>query len=166
MPSSDNPNFLVRQVNEKVGRGLFATRRYLKGQVIRVFKGTPKHISELPKEYSPDDPSYLQVGKNHYFADEGVSTYYLNHSCNPNAGIKFAGNKIKLVAIQFIGVDDEITFDYSTTSYRSGWSMNCECSAQGCRKVIGDFADLPTEVKEYYIRLGVVAPYCLEDGDI
>lgn len=83
----------------------------------------------------------------------------INHSCNPNLFIK---NKNELVALRDINKEEEITYDYSTTMddnqekiEASGgglWTMKCKCQNKNCRKLIGQFKDLPKETQEFYIK--------------
>ena len=83
----------------------------------------------------------------------GEPDRYLNHSCDPNAGI--VDNR-RLVAIRAIAAGEEIRFDYSTTMAEDFWTLECRCGSPLCRGTVTDFRLLPSEVKQRYLELGVV----------
>jgi uncharacterized protein len=64
---------------------------------------------------------------------------YVNHSCNPNAGIR---GQIFLVAMRDIAAGEEVTFDYAMTLYGHegipAYRMECHCQAADCRGIITD----------------------------
>ncbi len=60
-------------------------------------------------------------------------TWYINHSCDPNAGFDDHGN---LVAIASIRGNTEITWDYSTLEYNPNFRMDCKCGSLNCRNII------------------------------
>lgn len=90
-----------------------------------------------PSRYS------LQVGEGlHLLAPEGdedprYAWRYLNHSCEPNAGM--AG--MRLVALRDIARGEEVTFDYNTTEWEMAAPFECGCGACGGR-VIGGYSRL------------------------
>lgn len=70
----------------------------------------------------------------------GNFTRFVNHSCSPNcffSAIIFRGRKVSvLVAVENIGLFDEITADYGDEYFlRRG--MECRCGTEGC-KINGD----------------------------
>jgi hypothetical protein len=85
----------------------------------------------------------------------------VNHSCEPNAGLKFSHSFIRLIAIVPIGKGEQITYDYSTSMLNFPWKMACFCGSKQCRRIIENFIDLPVKVQLKYIRLGVVPGYVL-----
>jgi SET domain len=87
----------------------------------------------------------------------------VNHSCEPNCGIRDEGHRIVLFALRDIPKDEEITFDYSTTQTGGFWSMLCRCGSSQCRGMIGDFKDLPTSTRTFYIQEGAVLSYLLAE---
>jgi len=54
-----------------------------------------------------------------------------------------------LVAMRDIKKDEEITFDYSMIT-ADGWPLECSCGSPSCRKLIGNYRDLPDELKKKY----------------
>lgn len=135
----------------KTGKGVFAERIIFPGELILIFKGfrvnwgNPIHSSSMG--------SYLlQTGKRTYIMPSSPGMF-VNHSCNPNAGI--IDNR-RLVAIKKIEQGEEITFDYSTTMEEEYWTMDCLCKETNCRGVILDFQKLPEDIMERYLLLGIV----------
>lgn len=121
------------------GRGLFAKGLIKRGKLIVDFnggKGKFVDSSEADRLYSHGDDYFLQVENNLYFAatrkDEIENEDYINHSCNPNCGIR---GSLQIVAMRDIKLDEEITFDYAM-SESSNYRMNCNCGSDNCRKVI------------------------------
>lgn len=127
------------------GLGVFATRDIKKNEVITEFNGPRVRIDNMqgiPREvwdhlFNVSATEYLIV------REPGART---NHSCKPNAGII---RDVLLVAMRNIKQGEEITFDYSIIT-ADGWTLACACGAPSCRKVIGNFRDLPAALKKKY----------------
>jgi SET domain-containing protein len=102
---------------------------------------------------------FVQVTPQHYMGPSGRIDDLINHSCAPNAGLRFAGGSVTLVAIRTIAPGEEIAWDYSTTLAESNWHMICQCRAPECRRVIGNFATLSPERQEWFRARNLVAPY-------
>ena len=58
---------------------------------------------------------------------------YMNHSCDPNAGIL---GSILLVAMADIATDEEVCFDYAMCDAADYDEFICACGMPGCRKVV------------------------------
>ncbi|MCX6814076.1 MAG: SET domain-containing protein-lysine N-methyltransferase [Candidatus Aenigmarchaeota archaeon] len=86
----------------------------------------------------------LQAGFNKYI-DCTKPCVYVNHSCNPNTGVK---DDRELFAIKNIKADEQITFDYSTVMDEDDWEMDCKCGSRNCRKRIRDFKYLPKSLQK------------------
>ncbi|MDM8550424.1 SET domain-containing protein-lysine N-methyltransferase [Desulfobacterales bacterium HSG2] len=86
----------------------------------------------------------------------------VNHSCDPNSGIRVNETGAHdLVAICDIAVSEEITFDYAMRNYSvDHFPPKCLCGADKCRGRVTGWKDLPDEKKKEYA--GFVAPYLLE----
>jgi hypothetical protein len=54
----------------------------------------------------------------------------VNHSCNPNAGIR---GQVGLVAMRAIAPDEEICFDYAMSEANDIDDFDCRCGAPNCR---------------------------------
>jgi uncharacterized protein len=134
-----------------VGLGVFARRAIRRGENILVFGGPIIDFAET-KRRGPWKCMPLQIGPNQYF-DTRPPGIFVNHSCNPNAGIR---NDRDLVALRDIRAGEEIRFDYSTTMDERSFTMRCLCGALDCRRIIADFSSLPEEVREHYLEAGIV----------
>lgn len=134
-----------------VGRGVFAGKSFQPGERILGFWGP--HVDHLdPIHCTPKAGNLLQIGLNRYIYPRPRGLF-VNHSCNPNAGLR---GTVTLVALRPISVGEEIRFDYSTTMDDQLWTMDCSCGEASCRSLIGDFRDLPEELRLRYIDMGIV----------
>ncbi|MBG1265228.1 SET domain-containing protein [Nostoc sp. WHI] len=153
---TNNPKICINQCN--FGRGVFAKKNIIRGDVILAFAGRIITLEEaLRKGEKESNP--LQINTTEYIDIEEPGVI-VNHSCNPNAGIM---NNRVLVALTDIYKDEEILYDYSTTMSENSWTMNCECSSSNCRKIIKDFHYLPTNIKEKYLQLGIVQTFIVRE---
>lgn len=125
------------------GKGVFARRNIGKGELI--LKRGGKIIKVSPSAYIQGH--WFPIGKNKYLLSEPPAKY-LNHSCNPNAGIK--GTK-DLVAMRDIKKGEEITYDYAMVG-ADDWTLKCRCGEPGCRKIIGRYKDLDRKIKQRYSK--------------
>lgn len=137
-----------------VGLGVFAARRLNPVNWILTFEG-PRVASNHPLVANDEMGNLLQVDDDVYLIPKPPGVL-VNHSCRPNAGIV---NGIHLVAIRQIQAGEEIRFDYSTTMKEDDWTLECQCGASSCREYIRDFDDLPADVRQKYLDMGIVAPF-------
>ncbi|HUT66862.1 MAG TPA: SET domain-containing protein [Spirochaetota bacterium] len=150
------------------GCSVFAAKSFRKGDVIVQFKGKSCSRAKYIDSHDPGNNHYLQIDGNTYMGPSGFVDDYINHSCNPNSGLKYRKRGVFLHAIRDIGKDEEVTFDYSTTMDEGLWEMDCSCGETGCRGKIRDFIYLPEAVQKRYIEMQIVEPFIVEklDGDI
>lgn len=136
------------------GRGVFAQRAIAAGETILRFEGPRVDtLGALAKGERQGDA--LQIGRDLYI-DIGDPGRLVNHACAPNAGIRYG---LRLVAMEDIPAEREITYDYSTTMGDGLWTMRCDCGAPSCRGVVRDFAELSPTLQDHYLALGVVLEY-------
>lgn len=149
------------------GKGSFAARNIKKGEIVNIFGGDELSEAEVDLliekgKLRLDDP--FQVDDDRYLVCPG-SDYFTNHSCSPNVGIK---NSNQLVAITNIKKDDEITYDYSTTTgkqkmdskYRNDdWIMDCNCGSENCRGKVSYILSLPRPTIEKYLELEIIPDF-------
>jgi SET domain-containing protein len=135
------------------GLGVFATRTFRAGQEIR-------RISVV-REITGDAPLREDLGERADHCDYpdgrvvllGVPDRHINHSCNPNAWVRYQGRVASLVARRPIAPDEEITCDYNI-NITGGTSWPCRCGAARCRgETLGDFFRLPPEIQREYLPL-------------
>lgn len=141
----------------KHGKGLFATETIQEGELIFFVNGRIVTYEEGLRLPCGGDHS-VQIGPDLY-VDPQYPSKYINHSCEPNAGIR---DDLSVVAIRRIEPGDEVTFDYSTCILERAFRLKCECGEANCRGWIGDFDELSEETKLKYIRLGVVQPFIMD----
>lgn len=136
------------------GEGIFATKSFQAHDVVMVGVIADKNVEKNHSHAS-------QVGEFNFVLHGGEITK-VNHSCNPNCGIKLnASGAHDFVAMQAIEIDEEITFDYAMRNYNvEFFPAICCCGAVNCRGSITGWKDLPPSLKSDYT--GFVAPYLLD----
>ena len=100
----------------------------------------------------------LQVDRDRYIDVESPGLF-LNHSCEPNAGLR---DSVRLIALRRIKVGEEIRLDYSTELMERHWTMVCRCGSRQCRGLIVDFDLLPPAIREKRLRQKIVQPYIVQ----
>lgn len=140
----DNPKAIVHQT-KKYGRGVYALKPIKKGELIAAFDG--KIYDDDFDEWTPDLLNHcIQIDKACWRDSKGIARY-LNHSCDPNCGIK---GRFKVVAMRDIEQGEEITWDYEMTEKSNWWKLKCKCGSPLCRKVIGNYTNMPKRIREKY----------------
>jgi len=136
------------------GRGVFTEEPISDGTRIIRFSGPFLRYAETsPTTYA------LQIGPDLYIGASGGPDDYINHSCEPNAGLRIAGTTVDLYAIRDIATGEELSFDYSTTLDEDDFTMSCQCCTPSCRGTIRDGKYLPYDVWQRYVALGIVPEY-------
>ena len=126
-------------------------RPFASGQPILRFTGPRIGLAQaVAKGDTSGNP--LQVGLAEYIDLEPPGVF-INHSCDPNAGV---ADDAVVVALRPIAAGEEVRFDYSTSMWEGLWTMPCRCGAAGCRGVVTDFPLLAVELRTRYLSLGVV----------
>lgn len=141
--SYDSKKVVVRR--NKFGRAVFATRKIEKGETVAVFDGPI--YDDLFDGWTKDLLSHaIQIGPSTWRDSLGLARY-INHSCEPNCGIK---KYIYITAMRTILPNEEITWDYEMTEKNEWWKMRCGCATKSCRKIIGNYKNMPRRVREKY----------------
>jgi len=135
------------------GLGLFARRDFAAGERIRVI--------EVVREVTPDAPLRPERGERADHCDYpdgrivllGFPDRCVNHSCDPNAWVRYHGRGCELVARRPIPRGAEVTCDYRI-NITGGSRWPCHCGAPRCSgQVVGDFFALPAELQREYLPL-------------
>ena len=122
-------------------------------------------INKFASKGSTD--SFLQVGENEFIGASGRLDDYVNHSCEPNCGLEFDGDRVYLKSIRVITRGSEISYDYATSQYVFPLRFNCKCGNRDCRGEIGDFDELSPNRKKFYLSKNIVAPFLVSrEGSI
>jgi len=140
--------------NGTQGRGVFAEEPIPASSLIIRFSGPFLRYAETTAATYA-----LQIGPDLYIGASGSFDDYVNHSCDPNAGMRISGNTADLYAIRDIRAGEEIFFDYSTTLDEDDFTMSCLCGAPRCRGTIRDGKYLPDDVWRRYLGLGIIPEY-------
>ena len=69
------------------GKGVSAGEDIKKGEVIQEIKGEARFLTVKNKDDSLSNPNWIGIGKNKWIYPD-YPNQYLNHSCNPNSGIR------------------------------------------------------------------------------
>jgi uncharacterized protein len=120
------------------GRGLFATVAIAKDEIIAVKGGHIVDGKTLREKITPVlGPVEIQIDDDLFIApvtdeERELSMLYLNHSCDPNLGVR---GEITFVAMLDIRAGEELTHDWAMTD-DDDHSLKCNCGASDCRKVL------------------------------
>lgn len=149
-----------------LGKAVFAARDFDEGAPLLEFTGRRFHSERVPSLMRGGSDRYVQVTPDHYMGPSGRLDDLVNHSCDPNAGLRFTDDGVFLVAIRSIARGEEVTWDYSTTLAESNWHMICQCRSPDCRRVIGNFTTLDPQRQQFYRARNLVAPYLRRRDDV
>lgn len=129
------------------GLGVMIGEDVKTNESISTITGKMKFKKNITVSDSLGNPDWVGVSKDQWI-DPAKPYKFLNHSCNPSAGIK---NKLTLVALKPLKEGDEVTIDYSTIEGDTQWYMKCNCGYRYCRETIRSVQFLPkTRFKKYF----------------
>lgn len=148
----------------RFGKGVFARKEFLPGEKILQFRGRIYSKKEYLSKVNPEKCHYMQIDSEVFLGPTTSPDNFVNHCCEPNAGLKVVNGKAFLVAINSIHVDQEITFDYSTSMAEDHWEMDCACGVPACRSRVRDFKYIPKEVQTRYLQLGIVPDFVIRSA--
>ena len=152
---------LVRVAPARVGLGLIAMKRIRPGETIMRVHGRIVHHGVLwRRQGTKFSANCLRYGPETYLDPGDEPGRYLNHSCDPSAGLRKVNNRLFLFAARPIASGEEVTIDYSTTIGDDDiWTMRCNCGSSRCRKTIRNLGSLPAELRQTYLNSGLVPMY-------
>ncbi len=139
------------------GLGIFATRDFARGDVIRQVK--------IVREITNEAPLSTENGEQFEhcaYPDGKVVLYHypdrhMNHSCEPNAYNDYSQSPPLTRALRDIHRGEELSVDYLINN-SGGDSWECTCGAKRCRGKTGtSFFELPIEFQREYMPL--LAPW-------
>ena len=116
------------------GRGLFASRPIRKGEIVAIKGGHILDRRALSRVRRRIAASYMQIDDLFYIgalrsAEVALNKIFINHSCEPNLGIR---GQITFVARRAIKVDEELTYDWAMEENAPAVTR-CRCGARRCR---------------------------------
>ena len=138
------------------GKAVFAREVIEPGELIGVWSGrivTAEELDELPVDIRRHT---VQVEEGLYLAslspDEAPD--FINHSCEPNAGLD---GQVAIVALHRILPGEEVTIDYAMCDGSPYDEFDCECGSSLCRgRVTGEDWRSPALWQRY---AGHFSPY-------
>jgi len=130
------------------GNGIYSLEPIRKGELAAVFGGVVYewdafiHLPDIERSLC------LQVEDRHFLVPRPIGEGdYVNHSCNPNAGLS---GQIGLVAMRDIKVGEEVCFDYAMCDTMPYDEFDCACGNANCRgRVSGNDWQRPELQKRY-----------------
>lgn len=141
----------------KGGHGIFATAFIPAGDLILVWGGKIHTYDEYLQAPPQRQPHFIQVEEGLYLggADEQPEPAdFLNHSCDPTAGMR---GQIALIALRDIQPGEEICIDYAMCDGSPYDEFTCACGSANCRgRVTGNDWQNPQLQKRY---AGYFSPY-------
>ena len=159
-------NFIIKKSSIE-GTGAFATRDFSKGTTICKMHGKVITFEKLKRLYETGKEKIcnpLQITEKTYL-DLAKPYVYVNHSCNPNCGMR---KEAELFALKDIKKGEELYYDYSTTEWTyekfgkyKEWSMECNCKSKKCRGTLGQFPTLDPKLKKEYYKAGALQSFIL-----
>lgn len=159
-------NNLFKVGENHLGKAVFAAAAFAEGDVLLEFTGRRFRADQVPSLMRGRGDRFVQVTPDHYMGPSGRIDDLVNHSCDPNAGLRFTEEGVFLVAVRAIAPGEEIAWDYSTTLRESNWHMICQCRTPACRRVIGNFDSLDPDRQEWFRARNLVAPYLRRKDEI
>jgi len=119
------------------GQGLFARRRIRQGEIVAIKGGHVYDARTLAKVKGRVAASYIQIADGFFIgaltaAEVRRNKMFINHSCEPNLGIR---GQIVYVALRDIAPGEELTYDWAMEENRAD-RTRCRCDARRCRRVL------------------------------
>jgi hypothetical protein len=151
-----SPKLEVRAEPDKGGFGVYAIEAVAAGEVVSVWGGYIVDAEQLAKLPHDVQQHSVQIEEGLYLATIGgaESADFINHSCDPNLGLR---GQIALVALRDIEIGEEVCFDYAMTDCTPYDEFECRCGTAACRGTVrGDDWKLPELWAKY---AGYFSPY-------
>lgn len=145
-----HPDAVIVKASTIERLGLFAERRLQERECI--------HRIVVVREITADAPLREELSERFDHCDYpdgkvvliGFPSRHLNHSCDPNAYLRYEADGCDVVARRTVEAGEEITIDYNV-NIAGGSAWPCHCGSRRCAgTVVGDFFLLPAEVQREY----------------
>lgn len=135
------------------GVGVFAVRSFEVGETV-IPGGAVREVAE-------NGTHAVQIDLERFGYEDGIGSM-VNHSCDPNCGVKPGiGGIFDLVCRRPIQDGEEISVDYAMRNYViEFFPAHCLCESPICRRTVSGWKDLPADRRLDYE--GSVASFLLE----
>ena len=151
-----SPKLVARPRPSKGGCGVFVQKSVQAGEVLSVWSGEIMTLAQVHLLPAHIRPYSVQVEENLCLVTTRPPepADYINHSCDPNAGLV---GQITLIAMRNIAPGEEVCFDYAMSDGSPYDEFECACGATNCRgHVSGNDWALPQLWERYE---GYFSPY-------
>jgi hypothetical protein len=150
-----SPRLEARSKGNGSGNSIFALEALQRGELLAVFGGSVYPLEAFMAIPAHERSLSIQVEENLFLVPEHIGQGdYVNHSCDPNAGLS---GQIALVAMRDIQPGEEVCFDYAMCDTLPYDEFECACGAANCRgRVTGDDWRIPELQRRY---TGYFTPY-------
>ena len=150
-----SPKLEGRECWQKGARGVFVRDMVLKRELLAVWGGevvSGEQLSLLPAEVRSLS---VQVEENLFFlSSKPGPADWINHSCDPNAGLC---GQATLIALREISPGEEVCFDYAMSDGCPYDEFDCQCGSPRCRgRITGEDWRRPDLWSRY---IGHFSPY-------
>lgn len=137
------------------GNGIFALKPIKQGELVAVFGGVVYEWDTFIHLPDRERSLCIQVEDRHFLVPRPIGEGdYVNHSCNPNAGLS---GQIALVAMRDIRPGEEVCYDYAMSDTMPYDEFDCGCAQPDCRKKISGNDWQKSELQKKYA--GFFAPH-------
>jgi hypothetical protein len=130
-----NPKLDAFPRTDKGGFGVYATKPVQQGELLMVWGGRVVDEQSLEALPATTRRHSVQVEEGLYLVPIGPAepADYLNHSCDPNAGMS---GQIAVVALRDIAPGEEVCIDYAMCDGSPYDEFVCACQMPNCRKQV------------------------------
>ncbi len=137
------------------GNGIYTLQPINQGELVAVFGGVVYEWDAFIHLPDRERSLCIQVEDRHFLVPRPIGEGdYVNHSCNPNAGLS---GQIGLVAMRDIKIGEEVCFDYAMCDTMPYDEFECECGSATCRGYVGGNDWQKPELQKRYA--GFFAPH-------
>ncbi len=136
-------------------KGVFAKVPIAQHEFLVAFGGifvTQDSLDEIGHEMAVHG---IQIEEELFLVPEQIAAAdYMNHSCEPNAGLS---GQIVVVALRDIAADEEVCYDYAMSDGSDYDEFECACNTPPCRRrITGNDWRIPALWEKYK---GYFSPY-------
>jgi uncharacterized protein len=151
-----SPKLAARPAPHKGGMGVFAIEPVGRGEVLAMWGGRVVTVEEIYRFDEQQRHYMIQIEEELFLtpSDPTEAAEYVNHSCDPSAGLN---GQIALLALRDIAPGEEICFDYAMSESHSLFEFECRCGSPRCRGWLRADDWLDPELQRRYA--GYFSPY-------